>query len=124
MAAKIAGRQNKQNDRGSVQPERPRARRYSFSANIEMTAVDSEATIKARTCDLSLFGCYVKIASRGTAGTKIRVRITYRGATFTVLGQVAHVRENGMGLQFSEMTPKNEIVLEIWMAELRDEVRA
>jgi PilZ domain len=104
-----------------VLPERPRAPRYVFSANIELIDVESEAILKERTCDLSLFGCFAKASTPWAVGTKVRVKITYKGSAFTALGHVAQTRGNGMGVQFSEMAPKDAMVLEIWMAELRED---
>ena len=102
-------------------PTQPRARRHSFSAIIELIDLESENTIKQRTCDLSLFGCFVKASEPWTIGKKVRLKIIYKGSAFTAFGRVAHTREEGMGVQFSEMAPKDEMILEIWMAELRSE---
>lgn len=102
-------------------PKRLRAPRYAFSANIELIDVESEAILKERTFDLSLFGCFAKASTPWAVGTKVRLKITYKGSAFTALGHVAHAQGNGMGVQFSEMAPKDEMVLEIWMAELRDD---
>ena len=107
-----------------VLPERPRARRYPLSANIELIDVGTEAKIKQRTCDLSLFGCHVKTSTPWAVGTKVRLKITYKGSAFTAFGRVANVQEDGMGLEFSNTEGKNEFVLEIWVAELREEVAA
>jgi hypothetical protein len=104
-----------------VLPKQPRARRYPIAANIELIDVDSETKIKERTRDLSLFGCSVKALTPWAVGTKVRLKITHKGSAFTALGHVVNVRENGMGLKFCEIAPKDEMILEIWMAELRED---
>ena len=96
-----------------------RAPRYSFSANIDLIDVESKNVIKERTSDLSLFGCFVMASSPWPVGSKVRLKIVYKGSVFTAVGHVVHVRENGMGVKFLETAPKDEMVLEIWMAELR-----
>jgi hypothetical protein len=105
----------------SVQPERPRARRYPFVANIELISLDSEAENREKTIDLSLFGCRVTTVKPWALGTKVRIRITYRGATFTALSRIAHLRTNaGMGVVFTHIEQKDQLVLEKWIAETRD----
>jgi PilZ domain len=103
-------------------PERPRARRYPVAASIELIDIESEAAMKARTLDLSLFGCFVKAANPWSIGTRVRMKISYKGAAFTAFGHVTNLRGNGMGIAFSQIAPKDETVLEICMAELRSEV--
>lgn len=103
-------------------PTQPRARRHSFSAIIELIDLESENTIKHRTCDLSLFGCFVKASEPWAIGRKVRLKITYKGSAFSAFGRVVHTRDGGMGVQFSEVAPKDEMILEIWMAELRNEL--
>ena len=104
-------------------PERPRARRYTFPANIELMNVESETKIRAHTCDLNLFGCHVKTMSPWTVGTKVRLKITYKGAAFVAAGRVAHVRgDEGMGVRFTDVGVKDELILERWIAELREQV--
>jgi hypothetical protein len=104
-----------------LQPERPRARRFPFSANIELINLESEAGIRDQTTDLSLFGCHVHTSKAWASGTRVRMRIAYRGAIFTVLGRVVSVRTNaGMGVVFTRIEQKDQLILEKWIAELRD----
>jgi PilZ domain len=101
-------------------PERPRARRFTFLANIEMIDVESERKLREQTFDLSLFGCQVKSQEPFPAGTKVRLKITYKGAAFTASGRIANVRGKSMGVSFTVIGDKDQSVLERWMAELRD----
>ncbi|GAC1692686.1 MAG: hypothetical protein NVS9B5_35000 [Terriglobales bacterium] len=103
-------------------PERPRARRYSFPANIELINVGSETKIKAQTCDLNLYGCQVKTGDPWAVGTKVRLKITYKSAAFVAVARVAHMRPGeGMGLRFTDVGVKDKLILERWIAELREQ---
>lgn len=68
-----------------MQPERPRARRYSFEADIQLIDVQSDATVHEQTSDLSLFGCHVNTRKPLAVRTRLRIRIAYKGAIFTAL---------------------------------------
>ena len=99
-----------------------RASRYSFVTSIELTDVRSETYITERTSDLSLFGCHVDTQNPFPQGTKVKIRIAHRSANFEALGRVAHVRPNaGMGIVFTSIDPNDQLVLEKWIAELRDQ---
>ena len=105
--------------------ERPRARRYPFIANIELIDVESEGKLREQTRDLNLFGCQVKSADPWPVGTKIRLKITYKGAAFTAWARIANVRRGGaMGIWFTGIESKDQLVLEKWLAELREAVAA
>jgi hypothetical protein len=99
-----------------------RASRYSFVTSIELTDVRSETHITERTRDLSLFGCRVDTLRPFPQGTKVKIRIAHRSANFEALGRVAYVRPNaGMGIVFTSIEPNDQLVLEKWIAELRDQ---
>ena len=100
-------------------PEKPRARRFAFLANIELIDLDLERKLRDQTCDLSLFGCQVKCLEPWPAGTKVRLKITFKGAAFTALGRIANIRAKSMGVVFTTVGDKDQSVLERWMAELR-----
>ncbi|SRR5260370_14523327 len=102
--------------------ERPRARRYPFVVGIELTDVQSEVKIRERTSDVSLFGCHVDTLKPLPTGTRIIIRIAHRGANFAALGTVVYAGLNaGMGVAFSKIEEKDQLVLEKWIDELRDE---
>ena len=104
-----------------VKSERPRARRYPLVANIELTDVQTEAHLSEQTSDLSLFGCHVDAKKLLPKETRVRIRIVHTGATFIALGKVAYSQENsGMGIIFTKVEPNHQLVLEKWIAELRD----
>ncbi len=102
--------------------EHPRARRYPFVVGIELTDVQSDAQIRERTSDLSVFGCHVDTLKLFPTGTKVRIRIAHRGANFAALGRVVYTGPNtGMGVAFTKIEQKDQLVLEKWIDELRDE---
>lgn len=104
-----------------MRTERPRARRYQFTASIECTAVQSNLQLEERTTDLSSFGCCVSSRQPLPVGTKVRVRISRAGVTFIAMGKVGHVRPNEeMGIVFTHMESKDQALLDKWLAELRD----
>jgi hypothetical protein len=102
--------------------KRHRARRYSFHASIELTDLESETQTKEQTSNLSLFGCRVDTLKPLPAGTKIRIKISYRNENFDALGKVVHTRQNsGMGILFTKIEPNDQLVLDKWIAGRRDQ---
>ena len=105
-----------------MQPERPRAHRYSFIATVELTDLQFGIQMKEQTSDLSLFGCHVNTLKPWLAGTRVRIRITHRGAIFAAFGRIAYVQPNvGMGIFFTGIEKKDELTLEKWIVELREQ---
>jgi len=101
--------------------QRPRARRYLFVASIELTDLQSEARFTDQTSDLSLFGCHVNTGEILPAGIRIRLRILHTGAQFGALGKVVYAsQDQGMGVEFTEIEPNDQLVLEKWIGRLRD----
>jgi hypothetical protein len=95
-----------------VRVERPRARRYPFVASVEL---------QERVTDLSLYGCGVTAGKPLPVGTKLRVRITSKGSTFSALGKVAYATADGdMGIVFAVIERNDQMILEKWIGELRD----
>jgi len=104
-----------------VQPNRPRARRFPFVTSVEVTDLQSEAQTINQISDLSLFGCQVELAKPLPVGTRVRIRIVHKGETFAALGRVANVRPSaGMGIVFTGIEEDAQIILEKWVAELRE----
>jgi hypothetical protein len=53
-------------------------------------------------------------------GTKVRVRISHEGTTFTALGRVVFVLPNmGMGVTFTSVEQDEQAILQKWIANLR-----
>ena len=57
-------------------------------------------------------------------GTKVRIKISHRSESLDALGRVAFVRPNaGMGIFFTRIEPHDQLVLDKWIAELRDQYK-
>ena len=55
------------------------------------------------------------------AGTKLRIKITSKGRTFSAVGKVAYVMAvRDMGIVFPRIEPSEQMILEKWISELRD----
>lgn len=107
-----------------LKSERPRARRYSLVARIELTDVQSETRFTEQTSNVSLFGCHVDSEKHLPAGTRVRVRIVRMGANFVAQGKVVYALSNaGIGVVFTEIDPNRQFILEKWIAQLRDSKR-
>jgi hypothetical protein len=83
-----------------------------------VTDLGSEEQIVTLARNLSLFGCFVATATPFVTGTKVRLRIAHRGATFAALGWVAHTSASeGMGIAFGAIEAKDRALLDIWLGE-------
>ena len=100
--------------------ETHRAMRRPFAARAEVVDVESERQVTSVTGDLSVFGCFVESPAPFPRGTKVRIRINHRGATFVALGYVSNARSTGMGIRFSTIEPAHQQTLEDWLAQLRN----
>lgn len=90
-----------------------------------MTDVQSETQIVEQTCDLSLFGCGVATQKPLPAGARLLIRIQHGGVNFAAMGKVAHAGHGTrMGVVFTKIEPHQQLVLEKWVAELREARRA
>ena len=99
-----------------------RASRYPFAARIELTDLQSEKLLTARTTNLSLFGCYVSTTSPFAEGTRVSLRISHGGASLATFGKVVYSKRNsGMGIAFTKVEPSGQAILEKWIASLRAE---
>ncbi len=106
---------------GKVRVERPRARRYSFVASVELVDLQSDVQYQARVTDLSLYGCGATASKSLSAGTHLRIRINSKGNTFSAHGKVAYATSDGdMGIVFTRVERNDQTILEKWISELRD----
>ena len=92
-----------------VHAERPRARRYSFVASVELMDLQSELQFQGRATDLSLYGCGVAASKSLPSGTKLRIKITTKGRA-----------EGDIGIVFARVEPSDQMLLEKWIGEVRD----
>ena len=99
--------------------ETHRATRHPFAARAQVVDVESEKQVMAHTGDLSAFGCFIETGTPFPRGTKVRVKINHRGATFVALGYVSYSRPTGMGVRFGTVEPAQQQTLETWLGQLR-----
>ena len=103
-----------------MKPKRPRAARYPFMASVVLIDLESSRTSAERTSDLSLFGCQVVPGNSSPAGKRLRLQIPHNGEVFEAVGRVANVRPTtGIGIVFTKIELRQQLVLEEWLAELR-----
>ena len=101
-----------------MQSERRRIPRHLHGGAVEVTDLESEKQIATLARNLSLVGCFVVTATPFVTGTKVRLRITHRGAIFAAFGCVAYASAaEGMGIVFGEIETKDRAVLDIWLSE-------
>jgi hypothetical protein len=59
-------------------------------------------------------------ASDLLAGTKLRIKITNKGWTFSAIGKVAYsIADGDTGIVFARVEPSDQMILEKWIGELR-----
>jgi hypothetical protein len=89
-------------------------------AGIHLTDLESEKHLAAHIKNLNLLGCFVETAAPFPKDAKVMVKIAHDGANFVAIGKVAYSRPNsGMGIAFITIEPKNQEVLDRWLANLR-----
>ena len=93
-----------------------RSPRIPFIASAEVTDIETQIPLVARTCDISQHGCYVDMINPLPLGTTVKVEIANDegrfGATAGVVYSQLHL---GMGLVFHEIEPENQPMLEKWL---------
>jgi hypothetical protein len=97
-----------------------RGPRYPFVANLELLDLQSGVHLQGRITVLSLYGCGIAAIKPFSAGTRVRVGITYEGATFGAIGRIAYsTSDGGMGIVFVQIEQGDQTLLEKWISELR-----
>lgn len=99
--------------------ENRRAPRQSLIASAELIDVQTNARLKARTCDMSTVGCYLDTMTILPAGTEVRLTISHNDATVTVFGTIANSQPHmGMGIRFTGVGLADHEILTSWLAAL------
>jgi hypothetical protein len=96
--------------------ERRQNTRYNFGAIAEVADLGSREDVIAVTRDLGLSGCFIKTPTPLPIGTEVRITITRPGSDFAAIGNVTgDVACEGMGIEFVEIEPKHQAVIEKWL---------
>ena len=95
-----------------------RSPRVPFIAAAEITELESDTRLPARTGDLSQHGCYLDMVNPLPTGTAVRVQIVHGQRTFQAKAGVVYSQTPlGMGLAFSEVDPNQFTTLQNWLSE-------
>jgi hypothetical protein len=98
--------------------ERRRAPRYRLAAAADVADPVSHARISGRTSDVSLLGCFINTNYSLPQGTKIQVRLTYEGTTFSADGSVARSEPSmGFGISFVNLVGAQQDLLQKWLTQ-------
>lgn len=105
-----------------MEMERRRSPRYPFIAAIEITEVPTNTVVRARTSELSRYGCYVDTMNPLPLDTMVQIKMTHGGKVFQTGGRVIYDQLNmGMGVLFLGIASQNQEILEQWLQELSKE---
>ena len=103
--------------------ERRRHLRFPFIASGDATEPQSNATLKGRTSDLGLGGCYVDTISPFAVGTIVKILLTRDNATFEADAKVIFSQVGmGMGVAFISAVPQQFRIFQQWLSELTGEI--
>ena len=96
--------------------ERRQMTRYDFGAIAEVIDLDSREDMIGVTRDLSFSGCFIRTKAPFQKGTAVFVRIRCSGTDFGATGRVtANINPEGMGIEFVEIQPKDQAIIEQWL---------
>lgn len=97
--------------------ERRRAPRYQLRAEAEIFESHSQVRLRARTSDVSLYGCYVNSVNWLPPGSEIQLRIMYQDANFTAGGRVVRSGSAaGVAVEFTSVPADQKAILKNWLA--------
>jgi PilZ domain len=100
-----------------VGPDLRRSPRVPFIASAEITDVEKETRLPARTGDLSEHGCYIDMMYPLPLGTAIRVQIAHGERTFANAGVVYSQPPLGMGVVFRDVESTQQLTLRKWLSD-------
>lgn len=96
--------------------ERRRAPRYHLVADAEIVNTSSHVSVKARTSDVSLFGCFMNTKYSLDPGTEVQVRLQYDGASLVASGAVIRSEPSmGFGVSFANVKKSQQQLLQKWL---------
>jgi len=95
-----------------------RSPRFPFIASAEVTELQSEARLRARTSDLSREGCYLDMLNPLPNGTSLKIQVTHQDQRFDTTARVIHSQPNmGMGVAFDDVAAAKAQTLDKWLAD-------
>lgn len=98
--------------------DRRRTPRYGFVANAELAQEGTQLRVVSRVSELGLHGCYLNMMDPFPTGTRVLLKILVGDMAFESKGRVVyHTPNDGAGVAFLEVEPKNEYILKQWLDE-------
>src|SRR5271168_2149129 len=105
---------------GSALRDRRYAIRFPFAADAELIELASGARIEGVTSDLSLGGCFVCTNRPFKVNGRTRITLKRKDEQVEAFGVVRIVKPRiGMGVEFVDIDPASEVVLTLWIEQLR-----
>jgi hypothetical protein len=102
--------------------ERRKEGRFSVSASAEMLELHTRTRLTGRASDLGTGGCYIDTVSPFPVGSSLMLNLTSEHHNVNVKANVVYAPAGmGMGLAFTEITPKQKQNLTAWLRELNGE---
>jgi len=96
-----------------------RSPRYPFYASAEITELQTQTRLTARTSELSRHGCYMDMVNPLPLGTTVKIQLIHHEQTLDATGQVIYSQLNmGMGVAFDEIEVDQVVTLERWLSDL------
>jgi hypothetical protein len=93
--------------------------RFRFIVDIELTDLQSGMQIKARTKDLSLFGCSIDTLKPFPEGTSVGIGLFHGGRYMLANAKVVYASpKSGMGFAFLGIEAEYERILDGWIVQL------
>ena len=90
-------------------------------ATAEVFNEQSNSTIWARLGDLSLHGCFIRMINPLPKETSISIRVSAGPSVFHARGKVVNAQPGrGVGVEFQEIEPVYQTVLEEWLLEAKN----
>ena len=100
--------------------DRRYAIRYPFAADTELLELASGSRVEGVTSDLSLGGCFVCTSRPFLVNGRTRITLKRKDQQVEAFGVVRIVKPRiGMGVEFVDIDPASEVVLTLWIEQLR-----
>lgn len=96
--------------------------RFPFAADVELIDLESGTQVEGVTSDISHGGCFVCTSKPLAVQARARLKLFRKGQTLEALVVVRIVKPRvGMGIEFFDLEPPNDEILNSWMQALSRE---
>ncbi len=102
--------------------DRRYAIRFPFAADVELIDLESGQHVEGVTSDISHGGCFVCTSKPLPVHARARLKLSRKGQSLEALVVVRIVKPRvGMGIEFFDLEPPNNEILNVWMQALSRE---